>query len=45
MLSDIRIAQKAKKKSIFDMLNDSEVDELEEIVRNSFKLPHATQNP
>jgi len=36
---------KAKKKSVFHMLKDSEVDALEEIVRNSFKRPHATQKP
>ncbi len=34
---------KAKKKSVFHMLNDSEIDELEKIVRNSFKRPHAMQ--
>ena len=36
---------KVKKKTVFHMLKDSEVDELEEIVSNSFKRPHARQKP
>jgi Fic family protein len=36
---------KVKKKTVFHMLKDSEVDELEEIVSNSFKRPHAAQKP